>query len=172
MNKRALIYYSSYTSPIGPVFAAMDEGGLTDIMIKGDEEGLLERLEKRHPSITAVQEMGRFSPLFKEMERYFRGERVGFSRIRLNPAGTAFDLKVWKALTLIPWGSTVSYVDVARLAGSPRAARAAGGACGRNPLPIVIPCHRVISSDGKIGGYTGGLGIKRALLKVEGITGV
>lgn len=169
MKNGGVIHYSVYPSPLGPVFAAADERGLTDIMIRGDEGVFFKRLQKMRSPEVVVKEMGRFSGLFRELDRYFRGERVDFRAIGTDPQGTAFEKRVWKALTLIPWGSTVSYGWVALKAGCPQGARSVGGACGKNPLPIVIPCHRVLSSDGSIGGYTGGIGIKRALLKTEGV---
>ncbi len=81
--------------------------------------------------------------------------------------GTPFDLKVWKAISDIPFGQTMSYARIARNAGAPLAARAAGGACGRNPVPLLVPCHRVVASNGTLGGFSGGLHIKRALLDLE-----
>jgi methylated-DNA-[protein]-cysteine S-methyltransferase len=81
--------------------------------------------------------------------------------------GTAFERRVWAAISAIPFGQTRSYKQVAQEAGSPGAARAAGGACGRNPVPIIVPCHRVIASGGKLGGFSGGLDIKTVLLDLE-----
>ena len=84
--------------------------------------------------------------------------------------GTPFQRRVWKAIASIPWGETRSYAWLARKAGSPRAYRAAAQACGANPLPRIIPCHRVIASDGTLGGFSGGLSLKRKLLMLEGIS--
>ena len=82
--------------------------------------------------------------------------------------GTPFQRRVWKAIASIPWGEVRSYAWVARKAGRPRAVRAAAAACGANPVPVVVPCHRVVASDGAIGGFSGGLAIKKKLLKLEG----
>jgi len=102
----------------------------------------------------------------RQLAAYFRGERTTFD-LQLNPAGTPFQLAVWKALEGIPFGETRSYGDVARSIGRPGAARAVGLANGRNPLAIVVPCHRVIGSTGTLVGYGGGLNVKQALLDLE-----
>ncbi|MBM3860310.1 MAG: methylated-DNA--[protein]-cysteine S-methyltransferase [Verrucomicrobia bacterium] len=106
--------------------------------------------------------------LQRQLERYFAGEPVRF-RVPLDlRAGTAFQQKVWRVLQRIPHGQTRSYAWVARQMGCPRAARAVGAACGANPAPILVPCHRVVRSDGSLGGFSAGLARKRALLRLEG----
>jgi methylated-DNA-[protein]-cysteine S-methyltransferase len=100
---------------------------------------------------------------------YFEGRRKAFT-IPLDINGTPFHREVWRALLTIPYGKTKSYGQIAQQIGKPRAPRAVGQACGANPIPIIIPCHRVLTSTGKIGGYTGGIDIKNALLKLEGVT--
>ena len=102
----------------------------------------------------------------RQLEEYFRGERTRFD-LPLQPKGTPFQLAVWRALTEIPYGETASYGDVARAVGRPKAFRAVGMANHCNPIPIIVPCHRVIGSDGRLTGYAGGLEIKRALLELE-----
>ncbi len=102
----------------------------------------------------------------KELEAYFAGKRQHFD-LPLAPEGTAFEQQVWKLLRSIPYGHTCTYGDLARRLNSPRAARAVGGACHRNPLPIFIPCHRVVGAGGKLTGYAGGLKRKRYLLEME-----
>lgn len=97
---------------------------------------------------------------------YFEGKRKGFD-LTLDIGGTPFQQKVWDALIKIPYGKTLTYKQVAELAGSPLASRAAGSACKTNPLPIIIPCHRVVPKAGGLGNYTGGVGIKEALLNLE-----
>lgn len=121
----------------------------------------------------AVQRSSETDPLtarlIKELDDYFAGNSKSFS-IPLDPSeGTPFQRKVWEQLQRIPYGQTRSYRDVAEAVGNPRGARAVGLANKRNCIPIVIPCHRVISSSGDIGGYDSGLHIKRALLKLEGV---
>jgi methylated-DNA-[protein]-cysteine S-methyltransferase len=107
---------------------------------------------------------------FREVERqfreYFQGRRTAFD-LRLHPKGTPFQTAVWTALTKIPYGQTRSYGDIAKAVGRPTAVRAVGLANGRNPLPIVVPCHRVIGASGKLVGYGGGLPVKQALLDRE-----
>jgi methylated-DNA-[protein]-cysteine S-methyltransferase len=109
-------------------------------------------------------------PILAEAERqlsdYFAGRRTTFD-LPLDPAGTPFQKKVWQALTRIPFGRTVSYGDIAASIGSPTACRAVGAANGRNPIPIVVPCHRVIGASGKLTGFAGGLENKSILLTLE-----
>jgi len=108
-----------------------------------------------------------FADALAQLTEYFSGARRTF-RLRLAPAGTPFQLEVWSALQAIPYGETVSYGDLARRLGRPGSARAVGLANGANPLPIIVPCHRVIGADGALTGFGGGLAIKRALLSLEG----
>lgn len=105
----------------------------------------------------------------RQLREYFAGERKEFA-LPLAPAGTAFQKKVWAALRDIPWGETRSYGDIARAIGKPAACRAVGMANGKNPLPVFIPCHRVIGTNGSITGYSGGLEKKRFLLRLEEIS--
>ncbi|MCH5335161.1 MAG: methylated-DNA--[protein]-cysteine S-methyltransferase [Alistipes sp.] len=102
----------------------------------------------------------------RQIEEYFAGRRTSF-QLPLAPSGTPFQLSVWQALQSIPYGQTRSYSDIACAVGRPRACRAAGMANNRNPLPIVIPCHRVIGASGALTGYASGLHIKRLLLELE-----
>lgn len=102
-----------------------------------------------------------------QLAEYFAGQRRVFD-LRLRPIGTDFQQRTWRALQRIPYGATASYGDIARSIGKPKAMRAVGAANGRNPLPIVIPCHRVIGSDGGLTGFGGGTDIKRTLLQLEG----
>jgi methylated-DNA-[protein]-cysteine S-methyltransferase len=102
----------------------------------------------------------------RQLEEYFERRRQTFD-LPLLPEGTPFQQRVWKVLCNVPYGTTLSYTELAGLAGNPRAQRAAGSANGRNPLPIFIPCHRIIRSDGSLGGYAYGLPVKRFLLNLE-----
>ncbi len=115
-----------------------------------------------------VEDKRGFSGLERAMERFASGSRMDFKE-RLAPSGTEFQRRVWRAISAIPWGETRSYAWLAMKAGRPTAVRAAANACGANPLPIVIPCHRVIASDGSIGGFSSGLNLKRRLLAIEGL---
>ena len=103
----------------------------------------------------------------RELKAYFARQLKKFS-VPLDWHGTAFQESVWQALAAIPYGETVSYTDIARAIGRPQSARPTGGAVGRNPIPIIVPCHRVIGSDHTLTGFTGGLNIKVALLELEG----
>lgn len=106
--------------------------------------------------------------LAPQLKAYLSGKAVRFNcRLDLS-AGTAFQQKAWRAMLTIPRGETRSYAWIAKKIGKPRAARAVGAACGANPVPIIVPCHRVIASDGSLGGFGGGLPLKRRLLKLEG----
>ena len=106
------------------------------------------------------------SEAFLQLEQYFKGERKEFS-LPLNPKGTPFMKNVWNALCDIPYGKTVTYKDIAQAVGNPKACRAVGLANNKNPIAIVIPCHRVIGCSGKLVGYAGGLDLKRKLLVLE-----
>lgn len=141
------------------------------LLLSGDEEGLrlINFQTGRHresPDSTWRLDPPRFADVIGQLEAYFAGELRSFN-LRLAPEGTAFQIKVWKALRTIPYGETISYGELARRVGNVRASRAVGAANGRNPLPIVIPCHRVIGADGTMTGYGGGVPIKEALLALE-----
>mgnify|MGYP001819511783 CR=1 FL=1 len=103
----------------------------------------------------------------RQLQEYFAGQRRNFE-LPLRPRGTTFQHSVWQALADIPYGELRSYRDIAKALGKPKAVRAVGAANGRNPLPIVVPCHRVIGSDGSLTGFAGGLDMKRQLLELEG----
>ena len=109
---------------------------------------------------------GPVSEAARQLREYFTGKRTGFE-LPLAPEGTAFQRSVWRQLQEIPYGETISYGELARRVGNPKASRAVGSANGANPLPIVIPCHRVIAGDGTLGGFGGGLTTKQTLLNLE-----
>lgn len=159
--------YCSYSSPLGTLFLASGPDGLTHLLIGGTEADFLSEVSSVKDAAPLLD--GRpFSSLFRSLEDYFKGRPVIFT-VPLTPSGSGFDKAVWKALSSIPWGSKMSYAEVAALVGKSGAARAVGGACGRNPIPIIIPCHRVLQANGSIGGYSGGAGIKEKLLALEGV---
>lgn len=147
----------SYRSPLGPLRLVGDEDGLTHLLITGQPvpEGAI---QEETPLLRQAAE---------ELAEYFAGTRREFT-VPLRPQGTPFQQKVWAALRTIPYGQTLSYIDVAKMIGKPSASRAVGGANGKNPLPILIPCHRVVAADGSLGGYSLGLDMKRRLLELEG----
>ena len=104
----------------------------------------------------------------RELSAYFAGVPTDFAALTLDPRGTPFQLRVWQELRRIPWGQTISYGELARRVGNPKASRAVGQANAVNPIPLIIPCHRVIAADGSLGGYSSGLDRKRWLLRHEG----
>ncbi len=119
----------------------------------------------------AVQSPEVFADLAERLGLYFSGGKVVFNDKLDLSTTTPFRRTVWEAARLIPYGETRSYLWVARQIGRPEAARAVGQALGRNPLPVIVPCHRVVASDGTLGGFTGGLDLKRQLLRLEGYKG-
>jgi methylated-DNA-[protein]-cysteine S-methyltransferase len=153
------VYYSHMQTPIGTLLLAASDRGLRYIYF-GEA---LPPSKKRELWIESPQVL---QPYVEEIEAYFRGERREFT-CKLDLAGTEFQKKCWAALLRIPYGKTRSYADIAREVGSPRAFRAVGQANHNNPIPIIVPCHRVITSSGTLGGYGGGLDVKRKLLRLE-----
>lgn len=137
------------------------------VRITGGDKGLIELSFVRKKSTPK----GALHPVVKtakrQLEEYFKGKRKSF-KIPLDLRGTPFQKKVWKTLLRIPYGKTKSYGEIARAVGNPGAARAVGSANGRNPVAIIVPCHRVIRSGGGLGGYSAGLSKKRVLLDLEG----
>ena len=131
-----------------------------------EKNGCLTRLELTTASYPENDETPLLSAARQQLDEYFAGSRKIFS-LPLCPVGTAFQLTVWKALQTIPYGGTCSYGDLARQIGRPQAARAVGGAIHRNPLLILIPCHRVIGANGSLVGFGAGLPVKRRLLQLE-----
>ena len=151
--------YRYVKSPIGDILIAGDDDGLRFI---GFPEGK-GRIEPQ-PGWTRSERA--FADAAKQLREYFAGRRRAFD-LRLAPTGTRFQRAVLEVLQRIPYGETRSYADIAEAIGNPRAVRAVGAANGRNPLPIVIPCHRVIGSNGSLTGFGGGIETKRFLLDLE-----
>ena len=114
----------------------------------------------------ATQDDAAFAPVLAQLQGYFAGERRSFD-VPLEPAGTQFQRQVWRALVEIPYGETTTYAAIARRIGNPNAVRAVGAANGKNPISIIVPCHRVVGADGTLTGYAGGLPNKRRLLDLE-----
>lgn len=160
-------YLDIAPSPAGPVvFAVNDEGALVGLrFVEGHYARTLEE-ELTRDGYELAQDSARTAETRQRLEEYAAGTRLDFD-LPLAPRGTAWQHTVWQALTEIPCGETRSYAELATLAGRPAAARAAGRANATNPIPLVIPCHRVIGADGSLTGYGGGLHIKEALLAHE-----
>jgi methylated-DNA-[protein]-cysteine S-methyltransferase len=147
------------------------ESPIGELTIVAENDAIVAiEMSPARPDATAGAVLDDAHPLLNEAKRqldaYFTRELHEFS-LPLRPAGTAFQQRVWKALERIPYGATVSYGDIARAIGAPGSSRAVGAANGANPLPIVVPCHRVIGSNGSLTGYGGGLDRKRKLLALE-----
>lgn len=152
-------FYSKIESPLGPLLLAADDAGLREIRF----------VNGRHPTRPDASWKEDHAPLsetIRQLEAYFAGELENFD-LQLAPEGTPFQLGVWLRLCDIPYGETISYGELAGRIGNRKASRAVGLANGSNPIPIVIPCHRVIGSNGKLTGYGGGLPIKEKLLALE-----
>jgi methylated-DNA-[protein]-cysteine S-methyltransferase len=153
------MFYDHLDSPIGSLLLVADEGGLTYI-------GLPKRGSAQPAPEDAQHAPAKLRVARHQFEEYFAGTRHTFE-LSLHPHGTPFQLEVWGALLAIPYGETASYASIAQRIGRPSAVRAVGAANGANPLSIVVPCHRVIGSDGDLTGYGGGLPAKRWLLAHE-----
>jgi methylated-DNA-[protein]-cysteine S-methyltransferase len=153
-------YTMPFESPVGRLVLESDGDVLIGIWLPTQAAG--KRRSKGDDVPTVIKETA------TQLEEYFAGERTDFD-VTMELDGTEFQRSVWRELTRIPYGTTISYKELARRVGRPNGPRAVGQANGRNPIPIIVPCHRVVASDG-IGGYGGGLPMKRALLAVEGVT--
>jgi O-6-methylguanine DNA methyltransferase len=167
------LQYARFVSPVGPLFLAASGGGL--VALEFDRRLPGQQTIRPNPRDLRAESKGLrlehseagLRPYLSELEEYFAGHRQQFG-FRLDLRGTEFQLACWKALLRIPYGETRTYADIARAVGRPRGFRAVGLANHRNPIAIVVPCHRVIASDGTLCGYGGGLDIKRKLLQLEG----
>jgi methylated-DNA-[protein]-cysteine S-methyltransferase len=153
--------YDYFQSPHGRMLLAADGRGLTSVSFIG---------QKYAPRVAADWRRDAAHPLLRKAKRelaeYFSGKRQRFS-VKLAPRGTPFQRSVWKAISGVGFGRTIAYAELARRAGRPGSARAAGAATGRNPIGVIVPCHRIVGSNGSLTGYAGGLAKKRALLALE-----
>jgi len=154
-------YYDLCESPYGQILLVANDEGLAGVYFDGQKYfPEPEKSWQRHVRHALLEQTKR------ELGEYFGGERRHFDTA-LAPEGTPFQRAVWKAISTVAFGETITYSDLARLAGYPGSARAAGAATGRNPIGIIVPCHRIVGSDGSLTGYAGGLARKRALLALE-----
>lgn len=147
-------------TPIGPLLVTASGTAVTEVLLPNTGAAAMGSSPGRAPEVLRTAA--------RQLEEYFAKTRVRFS-VPLAPMGTPFQVSVWSALGDIPYGETVTYGELAAAVGRPGAFRAVGQANGANPLPIVLPCHRVLASGGRIGGYGGGLAMKRTLLALEGV---
>jgi len=151
--------YTIIGSPIGPLLAARDAVGLAELQLPSGKHE-----QRPHPDWE--RDDAAFDDVRGQLAEYFAGTRTDFD-LPLNATGTVFQKKVWSALVDIPYGETTSYGQTAVAIGSPSASRAVGLANGQNPIPIIVPCHRVVGANGSLTGYGGGLDTKRWLLTHE-----
>ena len=159
MTPSAMKYWHEIDTPVGKLLLAGDDLRLTHVCFQSGPHPLRPEDDwaaSREPFETAIA----------QLREYFEGRRRKFE-LPLAPAGTDFQRRVWRALATIPFGETISYGELAHRIGNPRGSRAVGLANGANPLPIIVPCHRVIGANGSLTGFGGGLPIKRALLALE-----
>lgn len=148
-------------SPVGPLFLAASDEGLRAIEFRDNRHPVKRGDDWRKGDNAVLRKAAR------QLFEYFSGRRRAFD-LPLSPAGTEFQRMVWTMLATIPYGETISYAQLAARVGKPTAIRAVGAANGRNPLPIVLPCHRVVGADGSLTGFGGGLPTKQFLLTLEG----
>ena len=154
-----------FDSPIGPLLAEATAQGIRQLSFEGESLILTARqgADSDGPEVEALLQR-----LERELEEYFAGDRRSFDLPLDLSTGTPFRRNVWQTIAGIPFGETLTYADVAMMSGAPNAYRAAGSACGANPIVILIPCHRVVGSDGGLHGFGGGLDVKEWLLSHEG----
>lgn len=156
-----MMYYTQFTTPFCEIILAGDSNGLTHLHMNTGEGnrrfGILD---------TWTENPGFFSDTVAQIRDYLNGKRKQFD-VRIHPRGTDFQKKVWKELTGIPYGALRTYKDIARAIGNEKAARAVGNANNRNPIPLIVPCHRVVGANGTLGGFAHGLSIKKRLIELE-----
>lgn len=153
------VFYTTLESPVGTLLLAGDSQALRMVSFQSSKHA-------EPPQADWKQDKAPFAEVIRQLRAYFRGERKEFD-LPLAPEGTEFQLRVWNRLRTIPYGETISYAQLAERIGNPKAVRAVGLANGSNPIPIIIPCHRVIGSDGSLTGFGGGLSTKKMLLELE-----
>ncbi|MFL5873449.1 MAG: methylated-DNA--[protein]-cysteine S-methyltransferase [Solirubrobacterales bacterium] len=163
------VAYASADSPFGPLLLATTKRGLVRVGLPSqDRDELLADLAGRI-SPRVLEAPARLDPVRRELDLYFEGKLDRFDLPLDWRLSSGFRQRILRAIDRIPYGQTRSYTEMARRAGNERAVRAAGSACGSNPIPLVVPCHRVLRTSGALGGYAGGLPMKQALLELEGV---
>jgi O-6-methylguanine DNA methyltransferase len=159
--------YSCLDSPFGPVFIAETIRGVCFVSLSKISEAKFQSLLRKRFQKEVIRDDKRLKNVIHELSNYFNGHRVNFKSILDLSIGTEFQRKVWEKVSEIPYGELRSYKWIANEIGNPNAVRAVGNAVGKNPVPPIIPCHRVIRSDGKLGGFSSGIALKKWLLKLE-----
>jgi AraC family transcriptional regulator of adaptative response/methylated-DNA-[protein]-cysteine methyltransferase len=166
-GKDMLIKYRIVDSPLGKLLVARTKHGVCYIGLWNREVELEEALRKEYQFAEMIRENGKLDTWTNEVLDYLSGRVRYLGDIPTDIAGTGFQVRVWKALQAIPWGSTRTYDDIAKSIGHPTAARAVGKACATNPISLLIPCHRLIGKNGELHGYRWGLERKKMLLEIE-----
>ncbi len=157
-----MLAYDTYESPQGTILITATAKGVAGVYFEGQKHFPRTRdwqRDARHPALRRAK---------RELREYFAGKRRRFT-VALDPQGTPFQRAVWRQIAKVGYGETLTYGELARRAGRPGSARAAGAATGRNPIGIIVPCHRVMGADGALTGYAGGISKKRALLALESV---
>ena len=165
-----VIAEATMATPLGPIHLEFSATGLKNLIFAGQDDISRQDRKKSTPETTSLPEetLQKWrNQLAQALEKYFAGKPVSFEDLPLDLQGSPFHLQVWRELRKVPPGKTVSYQELARRLGKPKAARAVGQACGANPIPLIVPCHRVIAANGKLGGFSSGLDRKRWLLEHE-----
>ena len=161
------IYHTILTTPIGQLLIASSAKGFVRILLPNEgNPDLVSRLRNDFPEHTLVEDREKNQKAVDQLNEYFRGARTVFS-LPLDLRGTPFQKTVWNAVTRVPYGQTRSYGQIARQVGKPKAFRAVGMANRTNPIPIAVPCHRILGADGSLTGFGGGIPLKEKLLKLE-----
>jgi methylated-DNA-[protein]-cysteine S-methyltransferase len=158
-EKMSAAFYTTIESPVGPLLLAGDSDALRRVSFESSKHAA-------PPQADWKQDNAPFAEVIRQLQAYFRGELREFD-VPLAMEGTDFQLRVWNTLREIPYGETISYLQLAERIGNPKAVRAVGLANGSNPIPIIVPCHRVIGSDGSLTGFGGGISTKKKLLELE-----
>lgn len=154
--------YARFETPLGLLIAVCNDGGLTGLYFHDEKHAVAIQPDWREEASARP-----LADCRRQLDEYFAGRRRTFDVV-LAAEGTEFQKRVWNQIARIPYGETITYSELARRAGSPGSSRAAGAATGRNPISILVPCHRVVGSDGSLTGYAGGLPRKTRLLEIEG----
>jgi len=158
-EKMSTVFYTTFESPVGPLLLAGDSDALCLVSFESSKHAAPPQGDWKHDNAP-------FAEVIRQLQAYFRGELRQFD-VPLALEGTEFQRRVWNALQAIPYGETISYLQLAERIGNSRAVRAVGLANGSNPIPIIVPCHRVIGSDGSLTGFGGGISTKKKLLELE-----
>jgi len=161
------LYYAVLESKIGRILVTRTDKGLNNLLFHQPTWGKFFEELKKKKDVELVKSEAKFSSLRKQLNQYLSGKKAGFTEKLDLSSGTLFQQKVWKKMLEVPFGKTISYKKLAAMVGSPKKARAVGNACATNPVSIIVPCHRIIKSDGGLCGYGGGIELKKRLLKLE-----